>query len=61
MKPAEHIAIIQEQLRLLQDEGHIEGKPSCWHFHVQATQVIESLRTAFITENSMKEKSNEPK
>ena len=57
MEAVEHITIIQKHLKRLHDESHIEGKPSCWHYHVQATQVIESLRTALIHEDKMKEKT----
>lgn len=58
MKPAEHIQIVQEHLRLLNTEGHIRtvGREdgSCWHFWVQATQAVESLRTSILHRDSMK-------
>lgn len=57
MKPADHIQIIQEQLKLLNDEEHLTGKPSCWHFHIQVIQIIESLRTALIHEEHIKGES----
>lgn len=51
-----YIEVIQDALKGLHDEGHLTGKPSCWHYWVQASQNIESLRTSLLHEEQMKGK-----